>query len=90
MIIIDFINEYFNYFLDGISFVLNFIFINFPIVAGVALFILGINMYLNQIAKDPINYNSKKAIQEIRSRSVSWEWLIFVIILGACLIIMNV
>lgn len=90
MKVLDILAEYFNYFIDGLSYVIKYIYLNFPIPAGILLFILGIKMYMNLLEKDPIDYNSKSSAQEKWSRGNLLENLIYVILLGIILIISNV
>ena len=82
--------EYYDYFIEGLALLMNFLFEDNPIITGLVLFIIGIKLYLKMLEKKSVNYDSKEVISEIRSRSSSWEWLIFAIILGAFLIIKNV
>lgn len=93
MKILDTITEYYNYFLEGLSLVIKFIFdftSKFPIPTGIVLFIFGIKLYLKMISKDPIDYNSKNSRHEIRSRGDTWMFIIYIIIMGAILIVSNV
>ena len=82
--------EYYDYFIEGLALLIKFLFEDYPLIIGLALFIIGIKSYLKMLEKKPIDYKSREAIYEIRSRSISWQWLIFAIILGAFLIIKNV
>tara|TARA_R110002049_G_scaffold145662_4_gene308129 strand:+ start:1051 stop:1302 length:252 start_codon:yes stop_codon:yes gene_type:complete len=82
--------KYYDYFLDGLSQLLDFIILHYLVIIGLILMILGIKLFLNITAKKTIDYNSENAINEIREQSISWEWCLFAIILGAFLIIKNV
>ncbi|MEE9362133.1 MAG: hypothetical protein V3U92_05995 [Cellulophaga sp.] len=82
--------KYYDYFLDGLNQLINFIILNYLVIIGVILMILGIKLFLNITARKTLDYKSENAINEIRSLSMSWEWCLFAIILGAYLIIKNV
>ena len=82
--------EYFGYFINGLKILIN----EYLIIIGIILFSLGVKGYLKMLEKEPIDYKAKPAksetISKIRNRSVQWEWIIFAIILGICLIIENI
>ena len=82
--------EYFRYFINGLNVLIN----EYLIIIGIILFLLGIKDYLKMLEKEPIDYKTapakRETISEIRDRSVQWEWIIFAIILGICLIIENI
>lgn len=82
--------KFYGYLIEGLVLLINFLFEDYPLITGLALFIIGIKSYLKMLEKQPIDYKSEGAKYEIRSRSVSWQWLIFAIILGAFLIIKNI
>lgn len=82
--------EYFEYFLEGLRIVIS----EYPIIIGVFFIIIGIKSYLKILEKKPIDYKTTPAtssnINDIRMRSNSWLWIIFIIILGVCLIMNRV
>ena len=82
--------EYFRYYINGLNVLIN----EYLIIIGIILFSLGIKGYLKMLEKEPIDYKTtpakRETISEIRDRSVQWEWIIFAIILGICLIIENI
>lgn len=82
--------EYFGYFTNGLKILIN----EYSIIIGIILFSVGVKGYLKMLEKEPIDYKTKPAkretISEIRDRSVQWGWIIFVIILGICLIIEHI
>jgi heme/copper-type cytochrome/quinol oxidase subunit 2 len=82
--------EYFEYFLDGLKLFIN----EYPIIIGIFLFLIGIKGYMKMIEKKPIDYKTRpttrETINEVRGRSVQWEWIIFIIILGISLILSHV
>nr|WP_299033249.1 hypothetical protein [uncultured Tenacibaculum sp.] len=84
---LNILTEYFEYFLDGLKIIIS----DYPIIIGNILFIIGTKGYLKMIEKKPIDYKTVPAtsntINDIRKRGVLWQWVIFIIILGAYLII---
>ena len=84
---LNILTEYFKYFLNGLKMIIS----AYPIIIGIILFFIGIKGYLKMIEKKPVDYKTTPAtsntINDIRRRSVLWQWIIFIIIIGAYLII---
>ena len=51
--------EYYDYFIQGLALLINFLLEDNPLITGLVLFIIGIKSYLKMLVKKSIDYNSK-------------------------------
>ena len=82
--------KYYDYFIDGLNLLLDYIITHYLVIIGLLLFVLGIKLFLKITERKKLDYNSENAINEIRTLDNYWMWCLFSIILGAYLIIKNV
>ncbi|SDR85693.1 hypothetical protein SAMN05216503_1172 [Polaribacter sp. KT25b] len=82
--------RYYDYFIDGLNLLLDYIITNYLVIIGFILFVLGIKLFLKITERKKLDSNSENVINEIRTLDNYWMYCLFSIILGAYLIIKNV